>query len=398
MNHIGLFTPGWPGQNTPNGVATSVYFLALGLQQIGVTPVIITKNIDGTCPDGIPVVVLEDLPWRLQDRLGAKLGRSDATNRHVARTIASAVQQAHKTYGLDALIMEETNGWAGLVQGLLPQLPVVITLHGPSVVFRTAYTEPPTQASRQREDAEGRAFVSVAGLIAPSQNVLEGVEKAVPLADVPRRVIANSYTSDAFDLAAPLPSGHDILFVGRFDRHKGGDTVIEAFARLLETHPQARLTFVGPDRGVRRADGSMRYLKEELSALTDKVRAQLDYKGPLGRDEIIELRRTHATALIASRYENLNYSLLEAMAAGQAIVCTAVGGPADVLEDGQTALMVPPEDADAMAAALGKLIDDPALKAHLGQTTRSRLAQDFSPAAIARQTMTFVQHVKTHAS
>jgi len=181
-----------------------------------------------------------------------------------------------------------------------------------------------------------------------------------------------------------------VLFVGRFDRHKGGDTVLDAFSRLHAVRPGARLTFAGPDRGVRRQDGTILTMETALSTLPSAARGALTALGRQGAGEIAALRRTHPIALIASRYENLNYTMLEAMTAGQAIVSTAVGGPAEVFEHERTALLVPPDDPRAMADALLRLMDDPALARRLGQAARERLVGGFSPEVVARETIAFL--------
>ncbi|WP_298922070.1 glycosyltransferase family 4 protein [uncultured Roseobacter sp.] len=389
---IGLFTPGWPGQNTPNGIATSVYHLAMGLHEIGQTPVIIAEHIDGVVPADIPVIHIPQLDWRWQDRLRAKLGSPDAGHWYRSRNIAAAVREAIDTYALNALIIEETNGWAGMVQSLVP-VPVIITLHGPWVLHKALQSVTDTKGDQLRESRENRAFGLAAGLISPSRNVLDAMEKAAPLPDIPKSVLPNTLPAQTDEPPSAALEPRDILFIGRFDNHKGGDTVLAAFMRLIDTHPQARLTFAGVDKGVRRKDGSVIHIEAALAALPTAVRARITHKGPVDREEVAELRAGHAIALIASRYENLNYTLLEAMAAGQAIVCTAVGGPAEVLEDGQTALLVPPDDPDAMAAALGRLMDDATLARHLGATALARLESDFNPAIIAARTKAFVETV-----
>ena len=212
----------------------------------------------------------------------------------------------------------------------------------------------------------------------------------------PKIVLPNSLTARTTGSLAADLEPRDILFIGRFDRHKGGDTVLEAFSRLTETYPEARLTFAGIDKGVRQQDGSVLHIEAALAALPPDVRSRITHMGPVGREEVARLRGEHAIALIASRYENLNYTLLEAMAAGQAIVCTAVGGPAEVLEDGVTALLVPPGDAGAMADALRRLLDDAGLAARLGTGGRAKLAQDFDPATVAAQTAAFIDTVLNH--
>lgn len=388
---IGFLTPGWPGHNTPNGIATSVYNLATGLHNIGKTPVILAQNTDGPSPPDIPVISLPALPWRLQDRVRAKLRDRGAVHDHVGREVAAAVAAAISEYGLDVLIMEETNGWAGVVQAQVP-VPVIVTLHGPWVILKSLASLGTTEDAR-RERREQKGFKSAAGIIAPSRNVLTAIENDTPLPDTPKVVLPNSFADDGSGpLAVSLPD-RNILFVGRFDFLKGADTVLEAFTRLTDTHPDARLTFVGPDRGVQQPDGSVLHIEAALAALPDTVRAQITYTGPLDRAEVAQLRTTHAIALTASRYENLNYTLLEAMSAGQAIVSTAVGGPAEVLEDGTTALMVPPADPVAMAAALGRLMEDTTLTHHLGAAARAKLICDFSPEVVAEQTVAFVENI-----
>lgn len=390
---IALLTPGWPGHKTPNGIATAVHALATGLQRIGTPPVILAQQIDGPCPEGIPVVPVRDLPWRWSDRLRARFGDADlAGQRQVARSIAEATRTALETHDIDVLVMEETNGWAAMVADQVT-VPVVITLHGPWRVLKAHASLGSAEADRKREARELAGYRTAAGLIAPSRSVMTAIEEVDPLPGTPKIVLPNTLSAPAPD---PLSASHtprDILFVGRVEFLKGADTVLEAFSLVSETHPHARLTFAGPDRGLREADGTVLTMAEALARLPEATAARIDYKGTLSREEVAQLRDTHAIALIASRYEVFGYTVLEAMAAGQAIVSTAVGGPAEVLTDGRTALMVPPGDPQAMAAALRRLIDDPALALHLGQTARHALDTDFNPEQVARQTTKFLAQV-----
>lgn len=390
--HIGLFTPGWPGQKTPNGIATSVYYLALGLQQIGAQPVIITREIDGPCPEGIPVVVVPELEWALQHRIRARLGNRDLLHHQFARSIATAVHEAIKAHGLDALIMEESQGWAETVQRLVP-VPVLVMLHGPWTLLKATASEGSARLDRQREARERRGFVAASGLIAPSGDVMDGVRRAVNRPLPVNTVLPHALApGDPGPLAAGLESD-TLLFVGRFDRLKGGDVVLAACARLAGSHPEMRLTFVGPDRGVVQPDGTVLHMDAALAALPDRARAQITYKGPLARAEVARLRGAHRIALIASHYETFGYTLLEAMAAGQAIVCTNVGGPAEVLEHEETGLLVPPGDPEAMASALARLIEEKTLARTLGENARAKLVRDFSPGAVATRVAGFVETV-----
>ena len=390
---IALLTPGWPGYNTPNGIATAVHALATGLHRIGHPPVILTQHVDGPSPDDIPVVPVTELPWSWLDRAQARFGDADLVgHRQMARMISQALQTAIDTHGIDVLVMEETNGWAGMVAEHT-QIPVVITLHGPWQVLKTHARLGTPESDAKRVARELAGYQAAAGLIAPSRSVLEAVTKSAPLPGTPKVILPNTLHSDIPDRLAATCQPRDILFVGRVDFLKGADTVLKAFSLVTETHPDARLTFVGPDKGLRDTNGAVLSMPEALARLPEASAARIDYKGPLPRDEVARLRKTHAIALMASRYEVFGYTILEAMAAGQAIVSTAVGGPAEVLEDAQTALLVPPADPDAMAQALRRLLDDTALTRHLGQAARAKLERDFNPETVAQQTLAFLGQV-----
>lgn len=391
---IGLFTPAWPGHNTANGIATSVYNLAIGLREIGHVPVIIPMKCDGEGPSDIPVVAVPTVFANFWDRFGIRLGSFDAANNPLARGIVQAALEAKERHGVNALIMEESLGWARKVQ-VKTGLPVIVALHGPTALLQQHYRpgDEVPKYQHYKERLEAKAFEAATALISPSRHVLEGVKGLANIAGKPQAVLANSYRAPSPD---PLPATlapRDILFVGRFDYLKGGDVLFQAMARLVESHPQARLTFAGPDNGLDREDGTKQSVHEVIASLPEAAQAQISYFGPASRDQVAELRASHAIALIASRYENLNYSLLEAMAAGQAIVSTAVGGPSEVLEEGQTALLVPPADSEAMAAALARLLEDATLTEQLGRNAARAVQRDFDPAVIAERALKFVTDV-----
>lgn len=83
--------------------------------------------------------------------------------------------------------------------------------------------------------------------------------------------------------------------------------------------------------------------------------------------------------------EGLPNSVLEAMAMGLPIVATRVSGNEDVVVDGENGLLVPPGDPKSLAAAIQKLVDDPALATRMGRRSREIIESRFSLAAVMRQ-------------
>lgn len=385
MYRIGLVTPAWPGTKTPNGICTSVRNLARGLLSIGHQPCIIAMSEDGPAPPDIPMVAVSRKPWDFKDKVLHKLGRKDVPVEVQSERFADAVEEAVRVHGLNFLLVEETQGLArrAIARNIVP---VIVVLHGPWILHR--HIQFNARASDARRLArEAALFRAAAGILAPSRNVLEAVEQAVPLGQTPRAIIPNAISSVPSETSQGPPR---VLFVGRFDFHKGGDTVLDAFEILRRTQPQAELTFVGPDRGVRSKNGEILWLKEKLAQMSHDSRSAIDVLGACSAQEIADLRKTHTIAVIASRYENYPYAMLEAMAAGQAIVSTDVGGLAEVLEDGSTALLVPPRDPIAMAQALNELYVHPDKVYKLGAAARTTAEQDLLPESVASQTVEFL--------
>ena len=97
------------------------------------------------------------------------------------------------------------------------------------------------------------------------------------------------------------------------------------------------------------------------------------------------LRRASAVAVICEPTElpSGTLVLLDAMALGKPVVATEVKGTVDYVTDGETGLLVPPHDADALARALRRLMDDPELRARLGAEGRRRCQTQFTPDAFA---------------
>jgi glycosyltransferase involved in cell wall biosynthesis len=137
---------------------------------------------------------------------------------------------------------------------------------------------------------------------------------------------------------------------------KNHPLLLHAFERVLPDVPEARLVLVG--------DGEMR---APLEALADhlKIRERVHFLG--SRLDAHELFSTFNVYCLPSRYEGMPLTVFEAMAAGKPVVATRVIGIQEVVADGQTGLLVPPDDPDALARALLRIWADPALGGRLAE-------------------------------
>ncbi len=176
----------------------------------------------------------------------------------------------------------------------------------------------------------------------------------------------------ARSLGAPL-----ILFVGRLRHYKGVDVLISALQRLPGA--QALVVGVGP------MEQTWRSLAHALG-VADRVA----FLGELSDAELVALYHAASIFVLPStnRAETLGIVQLEAMACGLPLVCTELGtGTSYVNQNGQTGWVVPPDDADALAAALRKLLENPAQRAAMGAAGRERVLRHFSVQAMLEQTL-----------
>ena len=165
-----------------------------------------------------------------------------------------------------------------------------------------------------------------------------------------------------------------ILFLGRIGDRKGVPQLGEALHRMRGA-PGWRATIAG--------DGAVEAARAKAAelGLADRV----SIPGWVGPNEVAELIASADILVLPSFAENLPVSVIEGMAAGLAIVATPVGAVEDIIVDGETGLLVPPGDVEALTLALTRLVESPQLRAQLGSNAvavhRARL--DLAPFAQA---------------
>jgi len=177
-----------------------------------------------------------------------------------------------------------------------------------------------------------------------------------------------------------------IVSVGRLAPAKAYHLLIAAVARLVEKSRKVELTIVGdgPER---------RSLEEAVSQrkLDDIVRLA----GPCNHDHVIDFYARADAFALASFAEGVPVVLMEAMAMEIPCVATWINGVPELIRNGIDGLLVPPADEEALADALEKLIDDPALGARLGASGRRRVLDLYNlERNSARLGDTFLRYLK----
>jgi glycosyltransferase involved in cell wall biosynthesis len=217
--------------------------------------------------------------------------------------------------------------------------------------------------SRRRSQRLLRLLSTVADYVtAVAEPVATFLKDQVGIPVAKLRTIVNGVPIDRFRSAEPLSRSSlgwdekDVIIgcVARLEPEKGHMVLLEAFQRLLRRVPGVRLLLIG--------DGA------EFTTLTAAAHAwnlngAVRFLGT--RNDVPELLATCDIIALPSFHEGLPMALLEAMAVGRPVVATSVGGVPAVVRHGETGLLVPPGDSQAMADALTTLVDDDGVRRRL---------------------------------
>jgi glycosyltransferase involved in cell wall biosynthesis len=157
-----------------------------------------------------------------------------------------------------------------------------------------------------------------------------------------------------------------VVCPARLSYQKGQDVLLKAWRAVRERVPTAQLILAG--------DGPQR-LQLELLAAELGIADAIEFAGVVG-----DLRALFAIAdafVLPSRYEGMSNALLEAMAAGMPCVATRVSGSEDIIVENESGLLVPPEDAEALASALVAILTERERANSLGREARARVVRWF---------------------
>jgi phosphatidylinositol alpha-mannosyltransferase len=202
------------------------------------------------------------------------------------------------------------------------------------------------------------------GRIAVSKPAMDFVSKHFPgnYEIIPNGVDTGHFSPDVAPIDEFCDGKLNILFVGRLEKRKGADYLLEAYQRIKRHIPNSRLIIVGPGTRLRH-----KYEKQvKQSGLEDVVFAGYASYG--------ELPRYYKTADIfcapATGWESFGIVLLEAMAVGRPVVASNIEGYAGLITHGVEGLLVPPKDEDSLAQALISLMTDESLRQQMGARGR----------------------------
>lgn len=215
-------------------------------------------------------------------------------------------------------------------------------------------------------------------LLANSHSVLADIEQSYGLAAGNATVVPHGLPDSPRDHIAPeepTPS-LNILYVGRFEYRKGIDLLLTVIPELASSHPQLSFTLIGehrPSAGEKDYKGDF-----ERRHANAPWRNRVYFAGAVPAEALKQAYRDCDIFVAPSRYESFGLIFVEASVFGKAVIGPDVGGVKEIIADGVNGLLFRPNDAQSLAAALRRVVEDAELRRSLSAAARRKYEEEYT--------------------
>jgi glycosyltransferase involved in cell wall biosynthesis len=261
--------------------------------------------------------------------------------------------------------------------GHASSIPAIVHLHGPLAMFVECIGWPEQDGLLHRVGTfmEEISIQLAYGLTASSAYIADYVSTRY---GVPREaidVVHGGVDCDAFQPppeSARMEGPPTVLFVGAIAEHKGITTLCDAVLRLRSKYPDIRFEIVGTGY-----DPVVQALRTRIARAGAESNVQLC--GFVDRSRLPEFyRRAHVFSSPAQYEFGVANVYIEAMASGCPVVASTAGGAPEAVVHGETGLLVPPDNVEATAAALDRILTDASLRRQMAEASRRRAEEYFA--------------------
>lgn len=381
-----------PGQNS---IGLIVYNTAVALAGAADVTLYANERPNGESIDGLPFrlkttqVPVDDFLHRTAanyprwvNRFGAS-GLADAHPQY-ARSVRASLDRS------DAQIVHVMNYWNWSR-----------TLRGRRKLVLEMQCEWLSQKDRKAVAAQ---LASVDAVVGVSDHISNLFRQSFPDYGGMVATVFNGADTEVFRPSANGKSAEEgdvqrLVFVGRTSPEKGIHTLLDAFSLVAESFPKARLDIVGPRTTLASefivdisADPLVRALKRFYDgSTTNEYQSYLDaslrrlgledrviFHGPRPHADLIQTYQNADLVVNPSLSESFGIAMVEAMSCGTPVVGTKVGGMQETIVEGETGHLVEPEDPEALADAISKVLRSRERRIEMGRRGRERAVEHFS--------------------
>lgn len=291
--------------------------------------------------------------------------------------VAAALHQLMERHRFDVLDFPEFGG-----EGFAFQIdrtrwnwvPVVVQLHGPMAMFvdLLGWPERGSRLHTYGMFVEEFSLVNADAVMACSGGVADVASRAYGLDRAAIDVVHCGVDTGTFSPAppgSPLAERPTVLFVGKMVKNKGPLVLTEAVLALRKKYPDIHVQFIGTGTDIPRMI--------EERAREEAAEANIELLGFVAMDRLPDYYRRAHVFCAPAEYEGFGQVYTEALACGCPVVASTSGGGSEAVDDGETGLLVPPNDVAATARALDTILGDPAVRRRMSEAGLRRVADYF---------------------
>jgi glycogen synthase len=388
-----LISREYPPDTGWGGIATFTQHLAHGLKDLGHQVEVVSLATGEAKIDASSGITVHRVPeYDLPGKLGT-VSMCMPYSRYVLRTSTALWEKffaLHQEKPFDVVDTPEL-----LAEGLYPAVtsvvPLVIRLYTPHSKFIAEGLHNVTPSFDHQFVAmlERLAMLNADAITSPSEDLADFVSRDLNYSREKISIIRNPIDPEKFTpdgtTALEKTGKKIVLFVGRLEERKGIRYLIEAIPRVRQAVPDVQFVIIGDDTN--NAKGQKSTLAELKAILnTHRVADAVTFIPRVPLHELPAYYRSADICVVPSVYDNSPYTCLEAMSCGRPVIGTTAGGTGEYIGNRESGVLVPPKDADALAAEITALLKDDSRRLQIGESARRRVLDKFQRKEIARQT------------
>ncbi|MGB3694601.1 MAG: glycosyltransferase family 1 protein [Spirulinaceae cyanobacterium] len=283
------------------------------------------------------------------------------------------------------------SGWVGLELSQKLAIPLAHTYHSLGAVKYESVSAIPMIATT-RLAVEKRCLENADRIVATSPQEKEHMRSLVSkqgnIAIIPCGTDIEHFggisKAEAREKLGIDPQAKVVFYVGRFDPRKGIETLVRAVGQSEWQDKNDLKLIIGGGSRPGQSDGIERERIEEIVAELG-IEQKTEFPGRIGDEELPLYYAATDVSVVPSHYEPFGLVAIEAMASGTPVIASDVGGLQYTVVSEETGLLAPPQDAEAFAKAINRILDDSQWRDQLGGNARKRVEEKFSWQGVASQ-------------
>lgn len=393
--HISFVSQDAP-PGTIAGIARVSWELARGLSAQGHITRIIARSkngqhtvdwLDGVWVHRVPDIATDDAP-----------PGNPGIPEHLWRRSVAVVRELERIDGMRQVDLVQSPNWdcEGIAAIMEKRWRTVLGVYTPmtcAVAYNPSWANDPVFRQTTSDPiiaGEKICYTQADAILACGPSIVSRIEEDYGISLTGRRIgYVPHGLPDRGAAPSPLPREIvEVLFVGRLESRKGIDVLLEAVGRVCGPLPEARFLIAG-DASMPTTTGQLWPERFASDPATSIWRERVSFLGTVSDDELDGLYRRCDIVVVPSRFESFGLPLTEGMMRARPVIASAVGGMEEIVKEGVNGLLVPAEDAEALARALRHLIVSATDRRAFGKNSRKLYLESYEQGCMIKGVQQF---------